>query len=142
MIPELDFESPPGTGRFCSIYDILHEYHIQTENASHAVPENQLSKFNDVLASLKNMMQGKTEFQIFLDDPLGNSRVGLVENDDENCFSITKYKRTWMQEKEYDLLQKKDVFQGKEGKEKLVELIKKSKKICGLTGAGISTGFV
>lgn len=121
----------------------MQEFQIQVENSARFVPKKFHEKLNHVLNAFREMMDGKKPFHIVLDDPLGNSRVGFVNDDDEKLFDCMCYKRTWLQEKEFGIVQpKQKVFTGKEGLSMLVELIKKSKRICGLTGAGVSTGIL
>lgn len=155
-IPEIDLDSPASTGRFTTIRDFLIEMRSQLRQSyAGYAPGPAKDKFGVTLYRLDQVLAGQLLCTFVLDDPLGLTRANLEYEDgsdgDDAEFdeaidgvSVERYVRTWEQRVEYGLndpWKPAHQYVGYEaGLPRVVELVRKSRKIVFLTGAGISTG--
>jgi hypothetical protein len=152
-IPEIDLESPASTGRFTTIRDFLVDMRAQLRQSyAGYAPGLAKDKFGVTLERLDQVLCGNLPCTFVLDDPLGLVRANLDYEDgddgDDAAFdgdvTVERYERTWEQRDEYGLndpWKPAQQYVGREaGLARLVELVRNSRKIVFLTGAGVSTG--
>lgn len=112
-------------------------------------------RFAQTLERLDQVLCGHFPCTFIMDDPLGLARANLEYEDgddgddvefdeDADGIRMERYERTWEQRVEYGINDAwkpaQQLVGSEEGLVRLVELIRRSKKVVFLTGAGVSTG--
>jgi len=156
-IPELEIEIPEGTARVCTVHDYLEQVKSNMDMAFSSESLRTPAQ-NKVLNNVELALQGQWPFDLILRDVLGNSRIqGVVQEKDaqltEQVTGLELYRldpkieyhlfdRSARDNIELGMENDNPLFQsvtGEEGMKLAIELIQKSNKIVGFTGAGIST---
>lgn len=107
-IPELELEVGPTTlgGRFTTVEGIITSIKEQLSNSTAFIGDssdketiNRLEKF---IFQLNEILDGKKEVTLILDDPAGNSFIQSLSDNDEpdDRLKITKYERSFEQNEE------------------------------------------
>ncbi|KAL9646873.1 hypothetical protein ABK040_013733 [Willaertia magna] len=166
LAPNIVLELPYGNAKYSSIKDLLEVVCFNLEDLPKNYTIDLM--INELKLMLKNEDYCPLWFKIILEDPLGNSRIQCVPNEKLNeeqkennilqwykldpFLQVKTFIRTNEKNNEFDIpidftmddidLQENKVkgpLKGDEGIQHLIELLKNSNKIVGLTGAGIST---
>ncbi|XP_008211218.1 zinc finger protein ZPR1 [Nasonia vitripennis] len=106
-IPELDLEVGPTTlgGRFSTVEGIISAMKDQLSTSTaltgdSADPEI-AKRMDNFISQLDEVLQGKKQVTLVLDDPAGNSYIqSLADNGTDDRLKITKYTRTFEQNDE------------------------------------------
>jgi len=134
-IPDLDLEEGPGTGRFTTLGDILTEMGDKISSSFFPGVQRFLDKLDEVCS-------GREKFNLVIDDPIALSSIRYTGDSLNDDFELEEeeYERTWDQNEELGLLQTEmeNEFEDEKSIQRLAELILKSNKIVGFTGAGVS----
>lgn len=106
-IPELELEVGPTTlgGRFSTVEGIITSIKDQLSNSTAFMGDssdketvNRLEKF---ISDLEQILDGKKEVTLILDDPAGNSYIQSLSDDGpDDRLKITKYERNFEQNEE------------------------------------------
>ncbi|XP_014219188.1 zinc finger protein ZPR1 [Copidosoma floridanum] len=109
-VPELDLEVGPMTlgGRFSTVEGIISAVRDQLANSTaltgDSVDPEIATKMKNFIDQLDQVLQGKKQVTLVLDDPAGNSYIqSLTDNGTDDRLKITKYERTFEQNDELGL---------------------------------------
>eukprot|EP01103_Thecamoeba_quadrilineata_P006124 TRINITY_DN15851_c0_g1_i1.p1 TRINITY_DN15851_c0_g1~~TRINITY_DN15851_c0_g1_i1.p1 ORF type:complete len:450 (+),score=48.55 TRINITY_DN15851_c0_g1_i1:23-1351(+) len=135
-IPEIEFSTAEGTGRYCTIYQFLVETRDKISTISMPRGTPQYEKLMETLEKLQEMISGERPFTIVIQDPFANSFI----SGDSQKIQCKKWQRTWYHIDTFGLQEyPKYQYTGNEGVKKLLDLVRSSSKIVIFSGAGVST---
>uniref|UniRef100_A0A1B0CGN0 Zinc finger ZPR1-type domain-containing protein n=1 Tax=Lutzomyia longipalpis TaxID=7200 RepID=A0A1B0CGN0_LUTLO len=125
IIPEIDCEVGPNAlgGRFTTVEGILVAMKKQLSDGGDifvdSTDESTKMKFDGFIGTLEDIIAGKKQVTLILDDPTGNSYVqSLAEGDKvDEALKITKYTRSFDQNEELGLNDMKTENYGEECEE-------------------------
>ncbi|XP_059612173.1 zinc finger protein ZPR1 [Phlebotomus argentipes] len=126
VIPEIDCEVGPSAlgGRFTTVEGILEAMKKQLSDGGEtfvdSTDDSTKRKFDKFISTLEEIIAGRKQITLILDDPAGNSYVqSLVDGDEaDEALKITKYTRTFDQNEELGLNDMKTENYGEEFLEK------------------------
>ena len=109
-IPEIELESPEGTPKFTTIRSLIDEIYenlkrhaggyISNVN-SKSLNENQKNPIVKAIQNIEEILNGKESFTVELSDPLGMSRIQLLDHDEKGKVVVERFKRTSQMNQEY-----------------------------------------